>query len=222
MAQTIKSLNEMMKDIQVEGFQLEKLKRGLYSGYNLAYGLVDGKIKIGFKIIHQKENDANAKNSIKQTIEGIVERVRAINLSFSPKGSALTKFIDVEGIVYLVGYEVDGISIEFEVDQCSFTHKGIFYSPAEVNEMIKNAIELYVKKVKILLSIKHFSLESYEMQNEFEYIGDSKFAYVHYVRISGKAYGKDCSFTVKNFETADIKKRLKAELKRVKKNKSTK
>ena len=35
MAQTIKSLNEMLKDIQVEGFQLRKLKRGLYAGYNL-------------------------------------------------------------------------------------------------------------------------------------------------------------------------------------------
>ena len=67
MAQTIKSLNEMLKDIQVEGFQLRKLKRGLYAGYNLAYGVVDDKIETGFKILYQKENDPNAKNSIEQT-----------------------------------------------------------------------------------------------------------------------------------------------------------
>ena len=48
MAQTIKSLSGMMQDIQVEGFQLKKLKRGLYAGYNLAYGVVDDKIETGF------------------------------------------------------------------------------------------------------------------------------------------------------------------------------
>ena len=69
MAQTIKSLNEMLKDIKVEGFQLRKLKRGLYAGYNLAYGVVDDKIEIGFKILYQKENDPNAKNAIEQTIK---------------------------------------------------------------------------------------------------------------------------------------------------------
>ena len=46
MAQTIKSLIEMMKGIQVEGFQLKKLKRGLYAGYNLAYGVIDDKMTL--------------------------------------------------------------------------------------------------------------------------------------------------------------------------------
>ena len=40
----------MMQDIQVEGFQLKKLKRGLYAGYNLAYGVVDDKIETGFRL----------------------------------------------------------------------------------------------------------------------------------------------------------------------------
>ena len=62
MAQTIKSLSGMMQDIQVEGFQLKKLKRGLYAGYNLAYGVVDDKIETGFKILYQQDNDPNAKN----------------------------------------------------------------------------------------------------------------------------------------------------------------
>lgn len=118
----------MMQDIQVEGYQLKKLKRGLYAGYNLAYGVVDDKIETGFKILYQKENDPNAKNSIEQTIKENIEYVRTINLNYSPKGSSLIKLIDLEGIVYLVGYEVNGISIEFEVDQCSFDHYGIFYT----------------------------------------------------------------------------------------------
>jgi hypothetical protein len=222
MAQTIKSLSGMMQDIQVEGFQLKKLKRGLYAGYNLAYGVVDDKIETGFKILYQKDNDPNAKNSIEQTIKDNIEYVRTINLNYSPKGSSLIKLIDLEGIVYLVGYEVNGISIEFEVDQCSFDHDGIFYTRAEVNKMIKKAIKLYVKKVKIILRNKHFKLESYKLQEEFECVNVSEIDCVHYVTLSGKAYGKDCNFTIRDFETENIRKRLKIELNKMKKEKFSK
>lgn len=154
MAQTIKSLKVMMNNVHVEGFQLENFKRGDY-GYNLVYGLVDGKIHVGFKVDYQKDGDPNAIGNIEQSIKEDVGIVRMINSKLSPKGSSLVKFVDGWHVLsYDMGYEVDGSTIEFAVPKfyrkknMPSNSSPIPYISKQLVKLMKKTIKLNVKKLK--------------------------------------------------------------------------
>lgn len=76
-----------MMGVEVEGFSVTELKKGDY-GYNMAYGVLDGGIEVGFKIPYQKENDALAPRAIEEELKANVGTVRLIAKSCSPTKAA--------------------------------------------------------------------------------------------------------------------------------------
>lgn len=219
MKQSLKSLSAQMKDIEIDGFVLDTLKKGDY-GYNMAYGCVDGQIQVGIKIPYQDDKDEDAAEYIKTFLQYSVDTFRLISKKLSPKHSKLVKLIDGEKLfTYDIGYEVDGKRIDFTSPQCYWikNHPSykppIMYSAPETINIMKKTIHSYIKNFKTLLNTRGFELIKYEMSNDGENIfvlGKQKF--VNYAVITGKAFGNENTFVIKNFESENIKKRMKTEL----------
>lgn len=226
MAQSIKSLTSQFKDVKVEGFKLTELRKGDY-GYNMALGLVDDEIEVGFKIFYEKDGDDTASANIQEAVKCNVDIVRLIAKKFAPKDSKLVKFIDGETLfTYDIGFEVDGKRIYFTSPQSYLTvnHPSykppILYSAQEAMDILKSLIEIYIKNFKILLKSKKLKFLQYEMAKDGETIFENgKQRFIHYSIITCEFSDKQFSFVVKNFEKENIKKRLKQEFKNAKNNK---
>lgn len=219
MKQTIKSLSEQMKKVCIDEFVVEEYKSGDY-GYNVVYGLLHNKIKVGFKVAYQKDTDdvSNIENIINKQIEW----VDYISSKLSPENCSLISYINGENLTsFELYYNIDGKIVNFMVPLCYWKKNHptsmppIYYSNKELVKVTKKTILSYTKNFKVLLEDKSFDLEKYELSNGERVLVRGKQKYIPSVIISGKAYGVCNTFVIQDFENANVKKILKKELEKI-------
>lgn len=222
MNQSIKSLTEQTKDLCIDGFTITKFKKGDY-GYNLVYGTVDDEIEAAFRVEYFKDDDKNAPAEIEKILNDNVKIVRIISEKFSPKGSKLVKFIDGWILTeYEIGYVYGGKRIDFSTPKCYWLKNQPNNPPigygAETVVVMKRLIEVYVKQLSSLLSIKNFELLTIEAGGSRTKVFEKeKQRYVENYIVSGKYNDTELSFVVENFEKENLKKRVKREIRNCRK-----
>lgn len=220
MSQTIKDLKQQMEKVKIDGFIIKDYKKGDY-GYNIVYGLLDDQIEVGFTVPYQSKK-SDATKEISNTLEKDIKFVRFIREKLIPKDCSLTKFIDGEYLtVFDIGITTNGHEIEIPL-LWAYLMKNhpsykppISYSLDQVIKNIKTSVKKYHRNLQILLNSKEFHYKNYSLVTGLK----EKKALTRISRnlkINGSAFGTDCSFIVKDFENANIKKILNQQLKNLK------
>ena len=220
MSQTIKDLKQQMEKVKIDGFTIKDYKKGDY-GYNNVCGLLDDRIEVSLMVPYQSKR-ADATKEISKTLEKDVNLVRFIREKLMPKDCSLTKFIDGEKVgMFEIGITINGHAIEIPLSWIYWikNHPSykppILYSLDQVIKNIKTSVKKYHRNLQILLNSKEFHYENYSVvtgikeKKELTRISRD-------LKINGSAFGTDCSFIVKDFENANIKKILNQQLKNLK------
>ena len=220
MSQTIKDLKQQMDKIKIDGFTINDYKKGDY-GYNNVCGLLDDQIEVSFMIPYQSKK-ADATKEISKTLEKDIKFVRFIREKLMPKDCSLTKFIDGEYLTaFHIGITTNGHAIEIPLSWVYWIKNHPSYQPPisysldQVIKNIKTSVKKYHCNLQILLNSKEFHYENYSLVAGLK--GKKDLTRIsRNLKINGSAFGIDCSFIVKDFENANIKKILKQQLKNLK------
>ncbi|MBS7401840.1 MAG: hypothetical protein KIG16_04990 [Eubacteriales bacterium] len=220
MSQIIKDLKQQMEKVKIDGFTIRDYKKGDY-GYNIVYGLLDDQIEVSFTIPYQSKK-ADATKEISKTLEKDIKFVRFIREKLIPKDCSMIKFIDGEWVgMFEIGITINDHSIEIPISWIYWikNHPSykppISYSLEQVTQNIKTSVKKYHRNLQILLNSKEFHYENYSLVAGLK--GKKDLTRIsRNLKINGSAFGTNCSFIVKDFENANIKKYLNQQLKNLK------
>ena len=215
--QLIKSLQEQIKEADLKNFVISNLSRGDY-GYNCVEGVINGEVHLVFRVPYLKDNDKEAGAKILNCFENckyVIDKILTPITKFK-----LKKFDDGTLLNYMqVEYQIAEHTFNIHILNCELnTNHHIPPRFFGAEELIKNTIRTIkscIANFEVLLNTKGFRLEKFE-----EAEGEGL-----YYNITGSAYNISNSFTIlkthydkpnEEFRNVNMKKRMKAELKKFK------
>lgn len=228
--QSIKSLKNQCKNINIPNFEIIDYERGDY-GTNSITGLLNNKVKVCFKIPYQSE-DENAINNIKECIDSNIYVVKFVINYVLDEDCTLIEYDDGTYLHNcIIKLLIKNKEFKFLVNWEMFWDFGFLANNNEENgnltlEYLIKIIKKNVKQFKKLFENKNFSFYEYEMlENGKHYTINGKKIYKPNIKIKGCAYGVTDFFIINDFENENINNIINKELKRFKaisKNKNSK
>ena len=210
--QSIKSLKEQANSVDFGDFSITNFSSGDY-GYNCIEGVFISGVELVLRVPYLKEDDKEATTKIFNCFNNCKQFIERI---FVPLTTHKFKKLDDGNLVlYLQAeYNIDGHIFNIHIPNCEVSKER--YIPPRIfdwEELVKTSIDVTKKSIanfEAILNAKVFKLERFEEAESMDG------TYYKFTGITRKVTGY---FTIKkdDFAKVNIKKTLKAELKKIKK-----
>ena len=162
--QSIKSLQEQIKDVDLESFVISKLSRGDY-GYNCVEGILNDEIELVFRVPYLKDDDKEAGIKIKNCFKNCIFVIDKVLVPITKY--KLKKFDDGDLLNYMqVEYEVAGHTFNIHIANCELSADyhtpPRFFGAEELLKTTINTIKDCILNFEVILNTKDFMLEKFE------------------------------------------------------------